>query len=465
VATNPPAAWADALADAIRSWFDGPVPAGALERARLQLLDSLACAAGAVEAEPVRAVRRALAPAGAPESTVLFGRERIAALDAILVNGAAVRYLDANDVYLDAEGPGGHPSDNIVAALAVAERSGCSGRDLLVAIAVAYELTWRLRRDLLRPLPRGADWDAVTLSSIVCAAVGALLLGADRRTLAEALSIAAVRGFTLREIRGGEISALKALGNALVAREGVLAALLATAGMSGPRLAFEGRRGLVRTLGGEPTPALLDALRVDPVWAIDRISVKAFPALGTAQAALHAAVRLHPVAAEEIAAVEIRLPDARWTRTHGTIAERHLPTSRESADHSISYLVAMALLTGRVDLADYERRAWLDPAVRRVIEATTIVPDAALNARATASFPAVVTVTRTDGTAATAELVAPPGSPGDPYDEERIAAKFARLDRTGTDRAAVVAAVRALPDAPDVTALMATLTPTAVAAR
>ena len=454
---NAPEAWADALADAIHGWFHGPVPAGVLERSRLQLLDSIACASGAHDAAPVRAAARAVSPAGAPEATVFFRPDRVAALDAILVNGAAVRYLDANDVYLDAEGPGGHPSDNIVAALAVAERAGSSGRDLLVSIAIAYELTWRLRRDLLRALPRGKDWDAVTLSGIVCAAVAAPLLGADRRTLAEALAIAAVRGFVVREIRGGEISALKALGNALVAREGVFAAFLATAGMSGPRRAFEGDRGLIRTLGGVPDADLLDRLCAPPVWAIQRISVKAFPALGTAQAALHAAVGLHPQRADEIAGVTIRLPNARWTRTHSGIAERHLPTTRESADHSISYLVALALLTGRVDLADYDREAWHDPAIRRVMAATTLVPDDDLSARADGSFPAVVTVTRVDGSTSTASTIAPPGSPAAPFGEPELVAKYAALNRTGLEPGAIVAAVRDLPSAPDVRGLAAAL--------
>lgn len=455
-------AWAGALAGTLHDWFHGPVPAGVLDRARLQVLDSLACAAGAYDAAPVRAVRRALGPAGPPgEATVYFRREPRPALDAILVNGAAVRYLDANDVYLDVEGPGGHPSDNIVAALAVAERAGSSGHDLLAAVAIAYELTWRLRRDLLRALPRGNDWDAVTLSSVVGAAVAGLLLRMDRAALAEALAIAAVRGFVVREIRGGEISALKALGNALVVREGVLSAFLAQAGLSGPRLAFEGARGLVRTLGGEPTAALRDRLCAPPGWAIRHISVKAFPALGTGQAAAHAAVRLHAtVPAADVAAVEIRLPDARWTHKHLGIPERQTPTSRESADHSITYLVALALLTGDVDARDHDRDAWLEPDVRRLMAATTTVADPTLNPRAVTSFPAAVTIVRSDGTRATAEVFDPPGSPGDPFDEDRLADKFARLDRaglSGRERAAVVAAVRDLPDAPDLSALTAAL--------
>jgi 2-methylcitrate dehydratase len=243
--------WAHRIAVSVHAAFAGDVPAGVLERAAVHLLDTLACAAGAQDAPPVAVVRRAVASSAPPEATIFYTGRKASVADAVLVNGTAVRYLDANDIFLGA-GPGGHPSDNIPVAINVAETTGSCGRDVLAAIAVGYDLVARLRRIVYRPSPRGPDWHEVSVSGVVSAAMTALLGGANVDQLADAVAIGAAKGYALKEIRRGQLSMLKASANALVARDGITAAKLAMNGMAGPSEVFEGESGLLRTFGAEP---------------------------------------------------------------------------------------------------------------------------------------------------------------------------------------------------------------------
>ncbi len=449
--------WAARMAEALLAAY-ADVPAAVLDRAALHLLDSLGCAAGANDAAPVVVTRAAVSESHPPQATLLFSGERATVDDAVLVNGAAVRYLDANDIFIGA-GPGGHPSDNIPVALAVAEHSGASGRDLLASIAVAYELTWRLRTHVFRPSPRGGDWHEISISGPVAAAMTALLRGADSGTLATALCIAAAKSYALKEIRRGQISMLKACGNALVARDGVLAARLALAGMTGPARVFEGSSGLVATFGGTPTPEIADALCAPPEWVIRRASIKPYPGLGTSQAAITAAVlvfgRAGRVEPSEVREIRLVLPDTPWAHDYARLDERRAPRTRETADHSIHFLVALALRHGEVTQTHYDTERWLDPDIRELIDKTVVSFDSNLDLSST--FPATVEVALADGRVVGEQVVDTPGSPRAPWGREEILEKFARLDRSGvTDesRGAIADAVTALPTAPDVQQLM-----------
>lgn len=455
--------WVRQLADSLYTAYRADVPDAALDRAGLQLFDSVACAAGAHDAAPVAAVRQVISASGPGEASVWFRGSVASVADAVLANGTAVRFLDANDVFLGSKGPGGHPSDNIVVAMAVAERAGASGRDLLAAIVLGYELMWRLRGSVFRRLPGGSRWDAVSISGPVCAAMTALLLGAGRDTLAHALAIGAVKGYTLREIRGGDISMLKAAGNATVAREGMLAGMLAMAGMTGPSEVFEGRDGIVATLGGQPEEAMIAELCAPPQWVVHDVSIKPFPAFGTAQAAIHGATvltRRHGLRAADIAEVRVRVPDTEWTRRRREVQGRSWPQTRESADHSLTFLVSLALLRGDVLSEHYDAELWQDPEVRALMARTVVHPDPGLAAAATTDFPATVEVLTSGGAELRQEVRHPPGSPSRPWGIPEITEKFLRLDRAGTSEdevAGIGAHVAGLAGAPGVGPLAALL--------
>ena len=451
------------MAESLHETFVSEVPGAVLDRAAIHLLDALACAAGAIDAPPVAATRRSVACSSPPEATIFFGGQRANVADAVLVNGTAVRYLDANDIFLGA-GPGGHPSDNIPVAVNVAEQTGAAGRDVLAAIAVGYDLVARIRRLIYRPSPRGGDWHEVSVSGVVSAAMTALLHRAGVEQLANAIAIGAAKGYALKEIRRGQLSMMKACANALVARDGITAATLAMHGMAGPPEAFDGDSGLVRTFGAAPTEEMIESLCAPPEWAINRVSIKAYPALGTAQAAIEAGVRIRrahgAISAGLVDTIVVRLPDTRYTREYVHLAERRAPATRESADHSIQFVVAVALLRGCVTPADFESECWTDADVRRLMERMRVEPDPSLDAHARTTFPTEVTVLTTDGRSVSMSVTSPSGSPDDPWGRHEVVAKFIELDRTGRSADAVdkiADATAGLAAARDVSDLVATL--------
>lgn len=274
------------------------------------------------------------------------------------------------------------------------------------------------------------------MSGLIASIVTALVGKASPRQLTEAICIGASRGYTLREVRRGRVSMLKAAANASVAREGLMAGLLALSGMTGPPEVFEGGDGLVVTMGGIPEEATIDSICAPPEWAIRQISTKPYPALGTSQAAIAAAAACSAriPGDETIESVEVRLMDSAWTHDYLSLPERRDPKTRETADHSLHFLVAVALLHGEVGQRHYEDRYWEEPAVESLMSKITIVPDPDLgDSRPT--FPAEVVVVVANGGTVSEKVVRVPGSPDAPWGAEEIMSKFERIDRVGLSHA------------------------------
>src|SRR5262249_13347169 len=126
----------------VRASYDD-LSATARQQLKIRVLDALGCAIGALEGEPVRLVRQQAEEFGGVGHCTLIGGGRTAPDRAAFYNSVLVRYLDFNDSYL-ATGETCHPSDNLGAVLAAAEYAGRSGRELLTALAVAYQVHCRL---------------------------------------------------------------------------------------------------------------------------------------------------------------------------------------------------------------------------------------------------------------------------------------------------------------------------------
>ncbi len=458
--------WVGQLAATMHEAYLGSVPRPVLDRAGLQLFDAIACAAGALDAEPVRIIHAAVRGSGPPDAALLFRGEPANLADAVLVNGAAVRYLDFNDAFIGS-GPGGHPSDNIPVALAIGERERSSGHQILTAIALGYELFWRLRQNVYGKAAASAAWDGTSVSGAVSALISGLLLGLDEAQLANALAIGAVKGYGLKQVRRGSISTMKACGNALVAREGTLAGLLAKEGLTGPAEVFEGKSGLLRAFGLEPTAALHDTLMAPPEWAIQNISIKLYPAIATSQAAVHGGIlisRNQPLDTSGIESVTLRLPESKATREHLGIKQRLRPDSRETADHSMPFLLACALEDGALSHEQFEGARWTRPSTLALMERITIVPDEQLAAQAGRCYPASVEVVMQSGDTYREDVIPTPGSPDRPWGIDDIAGKFAGIQRIGIDAPGIGAIgeeVSRLPDATDLHALLALVGPAA----
>src|SRR5205085_12389137 len=210
-----------------------------------RVIDSLGCALGAWNEEPCAIARKVASDFSAKQGSTIIGTKHKAPPDwSAFANGCCIRYFDYNDTYLSKEPA--HPSDNIAAALAVAESVGASGRDVITAIALAYEVQCRFC-DAASIRARG--WDHPTYGSFSTALAAAMLMELDPEKTRHAVNIAGVAGMGMRQSRVGELSHWKGVAFAHAARHGVYSALLARAGMTGPAPIFEGQMGFEKELG------------------------------------------------------------------------------------------------------------------------------------------------------------------------------------------------------------------------
>ncbi len=210
-----------------------------------RVLDSLGCALGAWKEEPCAIARKVASDFSAKHGSTIIGTNHKAPPDwAAFANGCAIRYFDYNDTYLSKEPA--HPSDNISAALAIAESVRATGQQLVTAIALAYEVQCRLC-DAASIRARG--WDHVTYGTFSTALACAHLMKLDPEKTRHAVNIAGVAGAAMRQARAGELSHWKGVAFANAARHGVYSALLARAGMTGPGPIFEGQMGRASNIG------------------------------------------------------------------------------------------------------------------------------------------------------------------------------------------------------------------------
>jgi 2-methylcitrate dehydratase len=241
-----PRTGAERLAGFVHRAAWGYLSLAAREALKIRVLDSVGCAYGALAGEPVRMLRRETDEFGGAPFCALIGGGRTSPDRAALYNGALVRYLDYNDSYL-AKGETCHPSDSLGAVLAASEYAGASGKDLLVALAVAYQVQCRLSD--AAPL-RARGFDHVTQGAIAAAAGAAKALRLDPHRIANAVAIAGTANNALRVTRTGELSHWKGLAAPNAAFNGLRAAFLAMRGVTGPREMFEGTKGWMQVVSG-----------------------------------------------------------------------------------------------------------------------------------------------------------------------------------------------------------------------
>src|SRR5271157_2158955 len=276
----------DRLADfALDTRFED-LPAEVVKEAKRRLLDSLACAIGALD-EPAPQIARRLASRiqGDPSATLIGGGQ--SAPDwAAFANGVHIRYLDCNDTYLSLEPA--HPSDNWAAVMAAGELAGADGKAWIAAAAIAYEVQCRLC-DAASIRARG--WDHTTYGSISSTLAAARLLGLSHEQTVHALGIAGTTGTALRLTRAGELSMWKGCAFAFASRNGLFAALLAADGMTGPAPLFEGEMGFFQQVSGSFSLAKLGGPS-DADWMLPKTSIKFVPAEYHSQSAIAAAYDL-----------------------------------------------------------------------------------------------------------------------------------------------------------------------------
>jgi len=392
----------------------------------------------------------------------------MSAPNAVLANGTLIRVLDLNDYVIGAHpvsgARGGHPSDNIPVALAAAELAGSSGRALLAAILIGYEIYGR-GKALMRA---DSPWDGIGISGLAAPAMAGRLLGLDETKLAHAIALGAARAPTPVAVREGAISAAKSIANALIAQSGMQAALLAAAGVTGPLDLFEAERGLKSVFAHAPESAA--AILGAPLPAetfISRVAIKAYPCFAGGQSAVAAALALHREIGGDVdglASIRATFADLPIVRRQLADPGRIAPASREAADHSLHFLIAVSMIDGRFGLNQFAGERWNDPKVRALMARLDMATDADLAGRASGAYPCALHATGRDGRHHAVEVLAPPGFSPDGPDAKTVLEKFARVTADLVAPAArerIVEAVMALDKATTCERLMRAVAPRA----
>jgi 2-methylcitrate dehydratase len=357
------------------AWED--VSEQARELLKVRVLDSIGCALAALESEPVKMARAQIDEFGGSRLCSLIGGGRTSPDYAALYNGALVRYLDFNDSYL-APGETCHPSDNIAPVLAAAQYAGADGRDLLTAVAVAYQVQCRLSDEA--PV-RAMGFDHTTQGAYAVAAGVARALALDPSVAANAIAISGTALNALRVTRTGELSHWKGFAYPYTAFGATHAAFLAMRGITGPREVFEGNKGFMDSIAG----------RFDIDWssegldAVTKTILKKYNAEIHSQSALEAAIELREHEAftsDEIEAVEVDVFDVAYHIIGGgEEGDKTVVRTKEEADHSLQYMIAVALIDGQVLPEQYAAERIRRDDVQSLLRKVVVTPDEELSGR------------------------------------------------------------------------------------
>lgn len=399
-----------------------------VREATRRVVDTVAVALAGMHGPGPRAARTYAYETPVAHGSRIWGTPfRTTAEAATLANGAALRFLDHNDAYFGLEA--NHPSDMIGGLVAVGERYGRNGRDLLTAIAVGYEVTVSLC-DAVSLRRRG--WDHVNLTAIgACCGVGRLM-GLDAEQLAQALAVTVVPHAAMRQTRHGHLTMWKGLAAADAVRHAVYACSLARAGVEGARDPFEGGEAWLQQLadGALDEPSALDRIRrgAAPRRLLDT-HLKAWPLGYVAQSGVQAALVLHERLGGDARGVEsLHIDTFQAARDIMAEPEKWRPTTRETADHSLPYAVAAALTDGRVDVATFEPERFTDPDMQAFLaDRVTLRVDEELQSRYPGAFPTRLTVRTAEGEEFVELVEHPAGHARNPLSDTGLEEKFRSL--------------------------------------
>lgn len=349
------------------------LPGEAVEQAKRVIVDTLACLIGGFDSPSGRICRDVARELGGPEQASIIGEGcRVSLRGAILANQAMLRYLDYNDDISIPIGPGdlssAHPSGSLPVAFAVGEWTGASGRDVVEAAVAGYEVVGRILDSCTTSLEvRGFHHGSVLAYG--GAAMAGRLLGLGVGEIVHAMGIAGslTVGLDILDADGEEYVMAKNVADGLSSERGLLGALLARRGLTGPERVIEGNKGFAEAvLGGR------DRYRPKPGTRrpyIMEAGLKGIPAESTIQGhatATAGLVREHRIAPEDIE--EIRIRTAKRAVVHTGDPAKKYPRNKETADHSAYFLTAIAVLQGGITPRAYDERNYSDARVRALID-------------------------------------------------------------------------------------------------
>jgi len=401
------------------------IPDSAVREARRYLLDTLGCALGGYKQEDAEIALEVLDEvAGEGPATVIGSGRRMDVVSAALANALMVRVMDYNDIYWQQDPS--HPSDIIPAAMACAERMGKDGRELIVGIVLGHEFEMRLCEAAF-PGIRERGWHHATLTAFVSPIVAGRMLNLPWEQIQHAIGISASRHATFGAVTAGKLTMMKNTVDPMATQSGVLAALLAEKGYTGPEHAIDGKEGIVHCLGPEWK---LDVLTegLGESWRIERCGMKAFPTEALTHTPISAVLDIvigNDLSPDDVAAVRI----GSTARSADILADpsKYDPRSKETADHSLPYVIAAAIADRQMTPAQLTPEKIMDPTIRAQLRKVKVIADPEIEKVFPALQRADVEIDTTDGRTFSTRLDYPKGDPRNPLTDAEIEAKFDSL--------------------------------------
>jgi 2-methylcitrate dehydratase len=401
------------------------LPEQAIHQAKRFFLDSIGCALGGYKQHDVKIALEVLDEVAGPgPSTVIGTGKRIDPVSASLANALMIRCMDYNDIYWKQDPS--HPSDIFPAAIACCERERSNGKELIVGLVLGHEFEMRLCEAAF-PGVRERGWHHATLTAFASPIVAGRALNLRWEQVQHAIGISGSRHCTLGAVTAGKLTMMKNTVDPMATQSGVLAALLAEKGYTGPEHVMDGKEGLSHVFGPEWKLNLLtDGLGQS--WRITQCGMKAFPTEALTHTPISAVLdivksnELHP---EQIEKVEIRS----LARAADILSDlsKYDPRSKETADHSLPYVIAAAIAERQVTPAQFEMGKIMDSTIRAQLKKVEVVADPEIEKVFPALQRAIVNITTTDGRRFSSQLDFPKGDPRNPLTDQEVEEKFTTL--------------------------------------
>ncbi|MDO9555183.1 MAG: MmgE/PrpD family protein [Atribacterota bacterium] len=398
------------------------IPSAALKEAKRFLLDSVGCAFSALYNKDTQAAYNYIKDLGGKEQATIIGWGTKANLpQATLMNSLLIRALDYNDIYWEQDPS--HPSDIIPAVLSTGEFMKKNGKEVLVGIIIAYELEMRL---CLAAFPgvREIGWHHATLTQLVSPVAAGRMLGLNEEEIVAAIGISGSSHFTLGGVVAGHLTNMKNAADPFAVEAGVRAALLASKGYTGPVEVFEGKEGLFEVLDKVKWDRDILTKGLGDKFLINQCGYKAFPTEALTHQPITAALEVmqeNSIDPKEVKEVLVE------TTTRGadilSDPSKYEPTTKETADHSLPYCIAVAVAKGNVLPSDFEEDVLRDPFVWSLLDKIKVVANPEIDNLFPKVKRAIVTIKTSKGEFKKQEDFAK-GQPERPLSEEELISKF-----------------------------------------
>jgi 2-methylcitrate dehydratase len=397
----------------------------AVYQAKRFLLDSVGCALGGYQQHDVKIALAVLDEiAGKGPATVIGSGKRMDAVSASLANALMIRCMDYNDIYWKQDPS--HPSDIFPAALAACERAKSGGKELIVGLVLGHEFEMRFCEAAF-PGIRERGWHHATLTAFVSPIVAGRMLRLDWEQIQHAIGISASRHATLGAVTAGRLTMMKNTVDPMATQSGMLAALMAERGYTGPEHVVDGKEGLTHCFGPEWKLNLLTD-ELGESWRITQCGMKAFPTEALTHTPISAVldiVKSNDLKPDQVAKVQIRS----LARAADILSDpsKYDPRTKETADHSLPFVIAAAIADRQVTPVQFEMKKIMDPTIRAQLKKVEVVADPEIEKVFPALQRVIVNLTTTDGRTFTKRLDYPKGDPRNPLSDAEVEEKFAAL--------------------------------------